>query len=130
MSRFVCTHQILHGSDSEVDKIKLFDLEGYRFSQAQSSDDRLVFVRAPRDVPPPPSAKSASATKTGVKSSTVKMDSKMKKVRTTATGKRISADEPKDAEGAKLKRTRTTTDTKSTITTTSGRITRSRTTPK
>ena len=43
----------MHGADSEVDKIKLFDYEGYRFDPRQSSPDRLVFTRAPGDIPPP-----------------------------------------------------------------------------
>ena len=51
MSRFVCTNSIKNGCDVEVDKIKQFDWEGYRFSETQSSLDRLVFTREPHDIP-------------------------------------------------------------------------------
>lgn len=33
--------------------MKLFDWEGYRFCESQSSPDRLVFTRSPGDVPLP-----------------------------------------------------------------------------
>lgn len=51
MARFACTNHILHASDMEVDKIKQFDCEGYRFSEPQSSVNRLVFTRSPGDIP-------------------------------------------------------------------------------
>ena len=46
MARYVCLSGIANGSDSEVNKLKGFDYEGYKFSPAQSSEDNFVFTRS------------------------------------------------------------------------------------
>ena len=51
MARFVCTSNIKHGADSEVEKIKAFDYEGYKYSPSQSSENFLVFTRPAGYIP-------------------------------------------------------------------------------
>lgn len=46
MARYVCLQGIENGSDDEVDKIKGFNYEGYKYSPAQSSDNNFVFSRS------------------------------------------------------------------------------------
>ena len=43
MARFVCTKKIK--SSDDVDKIKSFDLEGYKFQESRSTETTLVFDR-------------------------------------------------------------------------------------
>lgn len=44
MSRFIIKNQL-----TQIEQLKDFNLEGYQFSSAQSSDDELIFMRAQQD---------------------------------------------------------------------------------
>ena len=61
MARYVCTHGIKNGLDSEVDRIKLFDCEGYQFSASRSSVNTLVFTRSPEAAKTATAANSAAS---------------------------------------------------------------------